>query len=217
MQYFEYSWESRTFDQYAANIVKYINNATNVTTTSTIQGGGGYASSQCSRKCCSDRMGLSNGYKNRWNALHFVRTPFTVFLVLCLFSLTPISREYPRNYAGIGRIKRYSQSPIINRNKTVGCVIATTSVTRGFLLREYISNGLELSAFIDRDIDKNCLRIEASPPQALVRVSSLTATMTNYVDRPETTSAADKAAPSSLPSPPIASRTIPSRLTICHP
>ena len=154
-------------------------------------------------------MGLSNGYKDRWNALHFVRTLFTLFLVPCLFSLTPVSREYPRRYAGIGGIERYSQSPIINGNNTVGCVIATTSVTRAFLLREYISNGVEM---VNRDIDKNCSRSGVSPPQMLVRVSSLTTTMTNYVDRPETTSAADKAAPSSLPSLPTASRTISSRL-----
>lgn len=84
-----------------------------------------------------------------------------------------------------------------------------TALTREFLLREYISNGLELSAFLDQGPGPACMLSQASPPMILVRVSSLTTTATNYVDNPEvaTSSSAKKALPSNFLTPPTAPRT----------
>lgn len=92
-------------------------------------------------------------------------------------------------------------------------MVSQTILTKEFLLREYISNGLELSAFIDQDFDPACEMKRASPPLVLVRVSSLTTTTTNYVDSPEArTSSAQKASPSNSLSPPTAPRTESSKL-----
>lgn len=122
-------------------------------------------------------------------------------------------RTYPSKYAGIGGIERYTSRPITNANGTVKCVVSQTALTKEFLLREYISNGLELSAFFDQDFDPACKWSRQSPPLVLVRVSSLTTTTTNYVDSPEArTSSAKKASPSNYLSPPTAPRTESSKL-----
>lgn len=86
--------------------------------------------------------------------------------------------------------------------------MSKTVLSHAFILREDASNGLELSAFIGRDIDRKCRLNAASPPQMLVRVSSLTATTTNYVNTHETrTSAVKKASPSITLSPPTVPQT----------
>ena len=127
----------------------------------------------------------------------------TYLCYACLFC-----RTYPKKYQGVGAIERYSQSPITNGNGTIKCVVSKTALTHDFLLHEDVSNGLELSAFIDRDIDRNCEANEVSPPKVLVRVSSLTATTTHYVDTSEArTSAASKASPSFPLSPPTVTQT----------
>ena len=134
-------------------------------------------------------------------------------LTLLSGGLAYFFRTYPSDYLGVGGIERYSSKPITNANGTVKCVVSKTVLTKPFLLREYISNGLELSAFIDQDFDPECTIGESSPPVVLVRVSSLTATTTNYFDSPEAkTSSAKKASPSNSLSPPTAPRTESSRL-----
>lgn len=91
--------------------------------------------------------------------------------------------------------------------------MSKAALTNAFFRREDISNGLELSDFIDQDVNRECELSEASPPRVLVRVSSLTATTTNYFDSPEArTSSAMKASPSNSLSPPTAPRTESSRL-----
>lgn len=118
-------------------------------------------------------------------------------LIFLTSLLCSFSRTYPKQYRGVGGIERYSHSPITYGNGTVKCVDLTTALTHRFFLHEDVSNGLELSAFIGRDIDHDCTVSEASPPQVLVRVSSLTATTTNYVNTPEIrTSDAKEASPS---------------------
>lgn len=128
--------------------------------------------------------------------------------MLIISWLCSFFRTYPRKYGGVSGIERYSQSPITNANGTFKCVVSKTAVTREFILREDISNGLELSAFIERDIDQECDVRLASPPEILVRVSSLTVTTTNYIDTPEPrTSSAKKASPSISLSPPTVPQT----------
>lgn len=105
---------------------------------------------------------------------------------------------------GVGYIESYSQTPIANAKGTTKCVVSKAVMTGEFLLREYISNGLEITPYFDG----RCQLYELSPPLVLVRVSSLTATTTNYVDRPEArTSSAKKALPSNSLSPPTAPQT----------
>lgn len=129
-------------------------------------------------------------------------------LIFLTSLLCSFSRTYPKAYRGIGRIERYSHSPFTNGNGTVKCVDLRTVLTNPFLLHEDVSNGLELSAFVDRNIDRHCSAVEVSPPNVLVRVSSLTATTTNYVNTPEIrTSAAKKASPSIPLSTPTAPQT----------
>ena len=134
-------------------------------------------------------------------------------LTLLSGGLTYFLRTYPSSYVGAGGIERYSSKPITNANGAVKCVVSKMALTKPFLLREYISNGLELSAYTDPDSGLACEITMVSPPQILVRVSSLTATTTNYVDSPEArTSSAKKASPSNSLSSPTAPRTESSRL-----
>lgn len=111
---------------------------------------------------------------------------------------------------GVGNIKSHSATAITNAaNGSVKCVVSEAAMTGEFLLRKYISNGLELTPYLDG----RCHIDMASPPIVLVRVSSLTATTTNYVDRAEEarTSSAKKALPSNSLSPPTAPQTESSR------
>lgn len=116
-------------------------------------------------------------------------------------------RTYPSSYVGVDKINSHSSTLITNANGTVKCVVSQAVMTREFLLHKYISNGLELTPYFDR----RCEVGEVSPPLVLVRVSSLTATTTNYFDSPEArTSSAKNALPSNSLSPPTAPQTEPS-------
>lgn len=129
-------------------------------------------------------------------------------LILLMPFLCSFFRTYPKAYQGVDGIERRSHSPITNGNGTVKCVELRTVLTNPFLLHEDVSNGLELSAFVGRSIDRQCEQGAASPPSVLVRVSSLTATTTNYVNTPEIrTSAAKEASPSIPLSTPTAPQT----------
>lgn len=110
---------------------------------------------------------------------------------------------------GVGNIISHSATAITNAaNGSVKCVVSEAAMTGEFLLRKYISNGLDLTPYLDGRCQINM----ASPPIVLVRVSSLTATTTNYVDRAEArTSSAKEALPSNSLSPPTAPQTESSR------
>ncbi|MCJ1466315.1 hypothetical protein MMC07_004934 [Pseudocyphellaria aurata] len=184
---FGFEWHDQAYTHVAATIVKFVNNATNVTITSTVQG---------------DVYTLPAGAV-AGAALVVSDSVITTVIGGTLYTLT-----YPKRYMGVGGIERYSQTPIINGNRTVKCVVSKTAMTHPFLLREDVSNGLELSAFINRDIDRNCALLGASPPRVLVRVSSLTATTTNYINPLESrTSATNVASPAVTPGSPTAPQT----------
>ena len=199
---FDLQWYPQVYTHVAATIVKFVNNATNVTKTSTISG----------RNFTLPSSAAGDDASVVFDSVittHIGGTLYTLWelsLIIVILCIYLFFRTYPNRYRGIDGIEIYSHSLITIGNgtdRTVKCVESKTILTHAFLEHADISNALELSAFIDRDIDHGCNEYGASPPGVLVRVSSLTATTTNFVGGTEDkTSAASKASPSVPLSPP---------------